>query len=205
MTQHQDTADRLVDAARELFSRLGYEATSVRAITTLAGANLGAITYHFGSKEALYEAALASVITPLRPLAVEIASSSDPPLARIERMVRGLFRYLRERPEFPKLLAHHLASSRPLPEPAREIISKNLATMASLISEGQRNGSIRSGNPRDMALSIAAQPLWLTLARRAIQESASADQEPPETHEQIVASVVEFVRAGLRKHPEGQE
>lgn len=205
MTQHRDTRDRLVEAARELFSRFGYEATSVRAITTHADANLGAITYHFGSKEALYEAALASVIAPLRLLAVELASSTDPPLARIERMVRGLFHYLRQSPEFPKLVAHHLAGFRPLPEPARDIIAKNLATMASLISEGQCNGSIRSGNPRDMALSVAAQPLWLNLARRALQEGASVDQEDPETHEQIVESVVEFVRAGLRKHSEGLE
>ena len=205
MNDISNTAIRLVSAAVELFSQNGYDATSVRAITAHAGANLGAITYHFGSKEALYEAALESVTKPIRVLAGETAKSEGPPLLRIERMVRGFFHYLSEHPEFPNLISHQLAGSRPLPKPARDTMQKNIQTLASLIVEGQQDGSIRAGNPRDMALSIASQPMWLTLARRALQEGAGLDQDNPDTHEQIVESVAQFVREGLRKHREYQQ
>ena len=204
MNYRADTANELVTAAVDLFSRHGYDGTSVRAITSHAGANLGAITYHFGSKEALYEAALASVAEPIRKLIAEAADSTGDPLPRIERIVRVFFQYLSERPEFPNLISQQLAGSRPLPAPARSILQQNLRTLATLIAEGQEDGSIRSGNPRDLALSVASQPMWLTLARRALLEGAGLDQDDPSTHDQIVESVVQFVRAGLKKHPEGQ-
>ncbi|HSG82026.1 MAG TPA: helix-turn-helix domain-containing protein, partial [Gemmatimonadota bacterium] len=52
------TAEALLRAAHHLFARFGYDGTSVRAITREAGSNLGAVTYHFGSKEALYDSVL---------------------------------------------------------------------------------------------------------------------------------------------------
>lgn len=204
MNYQSETAAQLVAAATDLFSRNGYDGTSVRAITAHAGANLGAITYHFGSKAALYEAAFASVTEPIREFAVDAANSEGPPLLRIERMVRGLFHYLSEHPEFPNLISHQLAGSRPLPEPARHTMQKNIQTLTSLIAAGQQDGSIRGGNPRDMALSIASQPMWLTLARRALRDGAGLDQDDPDTHEQIVESVAQFVRAGLRNREDQQ-
>lgn len=48
-----DTRQRLLDAAEWLFIEKGYEAMSLRHITTRAGANLAAVNYHFGGKEAL--------------------------------------------------------------------------------------------------------------------------------------------------------
>jgi hypothetical protein len=81
----------------------------------------------------------------------------------------------------------------------------NLGTLASLIAEGQADGSIRFGDPRLMALSIVAQPIWLTMMRRALQEGISIDQSDPQTREQLVDSVVRFVRAGLAAHPEKLE
>ncbi|MEW6428314.1 MAG: TetR/AcrR family transcriptional regulator [Thermodesulfobacteriota bacterium] len=53
-----ETRQQLLDAAEELFAQQGYQATSLRQITGRAGANLAAVNYHFGSKEALIEAVL---------------------------------------------------------------------------------------------------------------------------------------------------
>ena len=52
------TKDRILDAAEALFMEHGFEATSLRQITTHAEVNLAAVSYHFGSKERLYRAAL---------------------------------------------------------------------------------------------------------------------------------------------------
>src|ERR1043165_10017836 len=47
------TRVELLDAAERLFSQNGVEGTSVRDIIKAAGANLGAINYHFGTKDRL--------------------------------------------------------------------------------------------------------------------------------------------------------
>lgn len=50
-----DTRSRILDAAESLFMEHGFDATTLRMITAEAHANLAAVNYHFGSKEALIE------------------------------------------------------------------------------------------------------------------------------------------------------
>lgn len=51
-----ETRERLVQAALDVFGRRGFEGASTREIAKAAKANLAAIVYHFGSKDALYQA-----------------------------------------------------------------------------------------------------------------------------------------------------
>ncbi|MCF1470620.1 TetR/AcrR family transcriptional regulator [Agrobacterium vitis] len=53
------TATRILDAAEALFADLGYDAVSIRAITDKADVRLNLLHYHFGTKEALFEAVIA--------------------------------------------------------------------------------------------------------------------------------------------------
>lgn len=63
-----DTKERILDAAEHLFAAEGFHNTSLRAITGAAGANLAAVNYHFGSKEALLEALFERRLVPLNRL-----------------------------------------------------------------------------------------------------------------------------------------
>lgn len=49
-----DTRERLLHAAMKVFAREGYAAATTRMIAAESGANLQAITYHFGGKGDLY-------------------------------------------------------------------------------------------------------------------------------------------------------
>ena len=59
------TKDRILDAAESLFAAKGFAATSLRLITTDAQVNLAAVHYHFGSKEALFQAVFARRVGPI--------------------------------------------------------------------------------------------------------------------------------------------
>ena len=59
------TKEKILDTAERLFADRGLEATSIRDITTAAGANLGAINYHFGTKQKLIVAALNRHLEPV--------------------------------------------------------------------------------------------------------------------------------------------
>src|SRR5260221_14076191 len=62
--QHE-TRTRILDAAEELFMQHGFEATSMRLLTSKAGGNLAAVNYHFGSKDALIEAVFRRRVDPM--------------------------------------------------------------------------------------------------------------------------------------------
>ncbi len=51
----KDTAVRIQRVATELFARQGYDGTSTKSVCEMAQANIAALHYHFGSKEALFE------------------------------------------------------------------------------------------------------------------------------------------------------
>jgi AcrR family transcriptional regulator len=60
-----DTKVRILNAAERLFADHGFAATSLRAITAEAGVNLGAVNYHFGSKDELIEAVFVRRLEPI--------------------------------------------------------------------------------------------------------------------------------------------
>lgn len=65
---HSDTKQRILDAAERLFALHGFHATSLRAITQEAGANLAAVNYHFGCKDALLDEVLDRRLGPLNQI-----------------------------------------------------------------------------------------------------------------------------------------
>ena len=60
-----ETRTRILDAAEELFMQHGFESTSMRLLTAKAEANLAAVNYHFGSKDALVEAVFRRRLDPM--------------------------------------------------------------------------------------------------------------------------------------------
>ena len=63
-----DTRAQLIMAALDAFGRVGYEGASTREIAKAAGANLAAIVYHFGGKEALHLAVAEYIVTRINGL-----------------------------------------------------------------------------------------------------------------------------------------
>lgn len=76
------TKARLLDAAELLFMEHGFEATSLRQLTTAAGVNLAAVNYHFGSKEELFQAVLTRRLDPMNLERIEL-------LERLEQEAAG--------------------------------------------------------------------------------------------------------------------
>jgi AcrR family transcriptional regulator len=61
LAKGQSTREHLLAAARELFARDGYEATSIEAVLQRSGVSRGSLYHHFPDKKALFEAVLIRV------------------------------------------------------------------------------------------------------------------------------------------------
>lgn len=59
--EHNETAQKLLMAAGEVFAAHGYEAATIRQITDRAHANLAAVNYYYGDKLNLYREVLSWV------------------------------------------------------------------------------------------------------------------------------------------------
>jgi AcrR family transcriptional regulator len=74
--QQPGTRERLLDTAERLFAERGFAGTSVREIADAAKANLGAINYHFQSKENLYAEVFTRRVALLRDPIVAAAKAT---------------------------------------------------------------------------------------------------------------------------------
>jgi AcrR family transcriptional regulator len=71
------TKARILDAAEVLFMEHGFEATSLRQLTSAAGVNLAAVNYHFGGKEELFQAVLTRRLDPMNQERIELLDALE--------------------------------------------------------------------------------------------------------------------------------
>jgi AcrR family transcriptional regulator len=100
------TAERILDAAEELFAERGYNGTTLRDVATRVGVRPPSLYNHFASKDALYAAVLERGIGPLmvvlaRSAAAQTSEPSDP-----GKLVSEVMAILARRPGLPRLVQH---------------------------------------------------------------------------------------------------
>jgi AcrR family transcriptional regulator len=78
LAQTADTKTRILDAAEKLFGQNGFDATSLRDITTSAQVNLAAVNYHFQSKESLMDAVIERRFDPVNRRRLEMLEAAGP-------------------------------------------------------------------------------------------------------------------------------
>lgn len=84
------TRERIVSAARRLFNRHGFEQVSIDRVMSEAGLTRGGFYHHFGSKDELYAAAVAS-FTNCNPFRADLEASPMPPPAELARMLLDVY------------------------------------------------------------------------------------------------------------------
>jgi AcrR family transcriptional regulator len=83
-----DTKTRILDAAEKLFGQSGFDATSLRDITTAAQVNLAAVNYHFQSKDSLIEAVIERRFAPVNRRRIAMLEAAGPS-PRVEQIVEA--------------------------------------------------------------------------------------------------------------------
>jgi AcrR family transcriptional regulator len=163
-----ETKARLLREAQRLFAGAGFRGASVREITRAADANLGAITYHFGTKEALYDQVVEGVFAQL---AERVEAAAHIPAAspdRVRAVVGTLFAFFRETPEAPRLVLHQVLAGDGIPPVVRPYIRRNLAAIVRLVEEGHARGEFRLVDPTLVAFTIVSQSIWFAIVGREI-------------------------------------
>jgi AcrR family transcriptional regulator len=132
-----------VEAARGCLRTRGLAETSSRAITDLAGANLAAITYHFGSKERLVAVALAAELEAWTRPVLELLDEPGDAAPRLLGAVSALnATFDEQRERLPGLLEVFVHAARD-PDPGNPVTATwtdLAARLAAVITELRAGG-----------------------------------------------------------------
>jgi AcrR family transcriptional regulator len=163
-----ETKDRLVMAARRLFADRGFDRASVRDITRAARANLGAITYHFGSKERLQLDVLGRLAQGLADRVSAAAESPAPAAARLGAVVHAFFEFFEDDPDAPRIMLRVLANGGAPPPPVLIQQRRVLEAISGIVRAGVSAGELRAVEPFFAAFSIFSQCVWFAVVRPQI-------------------------------------
>lgn len=106
--QYCDIEHRILDAAREVFIRKGYDNATMSDIALLAGMSRTSVNYYFRNKERLFEAIFEEVIATILPSLEDIADSGDTFLEKIDRIITQYIELLLQKPNLPVFLAREI-------------------------------------------------------------------------------------------------
>jgi len=90
-----DTPTRLLRAAREIFSEVGYQAATIREISERAGTNIALVNYHFGDKLELYVEVMRQAVNSAENKAIHDALKKNAPP---EEVLRNVVRAMLQKP-----------------------------------------------------------------------------------------------------------
>src|SRR2546430_6327943 len=98
------SALRLIAAAREEFSRRGFDGARVEQIARRAGVNKQLLFYYFHSKRGLFTAVLAHGAAELEQALADLPTGGERPLDRIRVALGAQFDFLAGHPDLVTLL-----------------------------------------------------------------------------------------------------
>jgi AcrR family transcriptional regulator len=139
--KRNQTSRRILKAAADVFSEVGFDGARVDQIAKRAGVNKAMIYYHIGDKEALYAQVIHDVFGYVADQVIRNIKAAQSPQDKLKTYIRTLAGLLDQHPELAAIMLREQASGgKNLPE----VIVKDLARIVGIISkildEGTRCG-----------------------------------------------------------------
>lgn len=210
------TKQRLLQAALEVFGEFGLQAATTRDIAHRAGQNIAAITYHFQSKEGLYRAVASAIAEEVaqiyRPLTQEIADFLQQPAERqsperfMEYLQRCALNFVRlltspETLHFSRFMSREqLSPTEAYPIMHQRVLAPMHQMMTQLVA-GYTGLDIADRKTVIHTHALLGEALAFRMARETIRLRAGwgdiSQQESVEIHD-VVAEHITLVLNGLR-------
>ena len=155
----EQTRDRIVVVAANLFYRKGYTATSIADISSALGATKGALYHHFESKEAIFLAVVDRIKATWRNVVAREVVSTRDSLERLQILLERQAKFLESDETFCLVLNGLMYEMDGVNEDFLGVLQEVYAELARFIEQiivhGQKSGQIRTDlDPGLTALAI---------------------------------------------------
>lgn len=198
------TRQRILEAAKAEFARLGLGGARVDAIATRAKANKRMIYHYFGGKNELFLAVLESAYGDIRNAERKLDLEHLDPLDALSTLVTFTWNYYLKHPEFLTLVnsenlhrARHLKKSRVIGEMHEHMVKM----VSALLERGVEQGVFREGvDPVQLSITIAALGYYYLTNRYTGSIIYSRDLMAPKALQERLAFNVETILRTVR-HP----
>lgn len=149
----------ILSAAKRVFSRKGYEATTMEDIAAEAGFGKASLYFYFKRKEEVFLSLIKDGLEGQKKLLKEVMSSQLSNVERLEAVLSKFFEYVQENREFMRIV--HSESQKLYATTLREVRSsiikdhrKTMEGIAKIVRDGIESGEFREVEPTLAAASF---------------------------------------------------
>jgi AcrR family transcriptional regulator len=149
----------ILSAAKRVFSRKGYEATTVEDIALEAGFGKASLYFYFKRKEEVFLSLIKDGLEGQKKLLKEIRNNQLSSVEKLEAVLSKMFEYVQENREFMRIV--HSESQKLYATTLREVHSsiikehrKTMEGIASIVRDGIKSGEFRKVEPTLAAASF---------------------------------------------------
>lgn len=181
-----DTPQRILVHAEQRFAELGYAGTSLSGIAQAAGLGNAGLLHHFPSKKALYRAVLEDIATDLDTRNDAALKAADDPIEQLRGLVEALVGLHHERPTALMIISQEFLDRSGRIDTAGVLpLARVVTDTIDVVEAGQREGSIRDGDPVAMTAALHGALLHGALGQAVY--ARTADRPPADRWKQQVA------------------
>ncbi|MCY7482922.1 TetR family transcriptional regulator [Paenibacillus alvei] len=190
-----DVKVKILDAAKKLFARNGFEGTSVRQICEEAGVAIALVSYHFGGKEKVFYALFESLI----PHYVTTTYTLKDPVSDFTHFIHQFVVLRQSEPELINLLQQEIIMQSPRMEKLQAYVYTLWKQLRDIIEAGREQGCFHFTSLKQ-TLHFIIGALIFTRNVPALDDlfETTGKEEHTESMEEISASTVHFLLNGLQ-------
>lgn len=199
----EDVKTRILEAAKSLFAKQGYAATTVRQICEEAGANVALVSYHYGGKEKLFLTILEAGL-PTAEYFSMIDQIQDP-LRRIKVFIADFIRFTVENEQLAQIMTHEITMQTDRSEIVRPYTFPVWQRLRTAIEEGREQGRLHYESLDQAQLHVMGTLVFPAHNKQYLASLLSAPLMRPPAIEQEIRERTRYILLGLGAHPREME
>jgi len=167
----------ILDNAKLIFSKKGFQASSMDELSKMTGLNKAMIFYYFKNKQGLYEAVIAEILNEMYQKIDEKNKVNLTPTKQLESFIKTYASYAYSHPYFPALLLKELSSSgAKIPQHLFFAMRKLYSRFSKIIKAGEQSGEFKGVIPMILYFMIIG-TLNLMITTKPIRQKAQNSEE----------------------------
>jgi AcrR family transcriptional regulator len=139
---------RILNAAANVFSEVGFAGARVDEIAKRAGINKAMIYYRVGDKKALYEEVLHDIFAETAKRIAHNIKETQAPEEKLKTFIHNIARTVDQHHHLAPIMMRELASgTRNFPEVAGQDLARIVSILTAILKEGEKKGVFIKTNP----------------------------------------------------------
>lgn len=173
-----DSQRQIVDAARDVFQRKGFDGARMQDIADVAGINKALLHYYFKNKDSLFEAVFQEALGKLMGPVLHVLGSDASVERKVTTLVTTYMDGLMANLHIPAFVLHELTRN---PQRLAQFVGKQqisgIQVFLNQLEQGMCEGRYRRMDPRQAFIHLLSMIVFPFISRPVIQVAFGLDDE----------------------------